>query len=154
MLRWVYGRLLSPTMMLVVLAGALQVNAEGATPAFFTSLKVMPISAVLLRVHYWFWITILPGERGTILEISAWSSPPYGFYSTWQGTNVKLLRKFQGPIWLLQGPIWINWNYCKMDWSQDFIYYPHPKRGTWHFRSLGIKSIQPSYPTTFERIAL
>ena len=51
-------------MMLVVLAGALQVNAEGATPAFFMSLKVMPISAVLLRVQYWFWITILPGERG------------------------------------------------------------------------------------------
>ena len=56
------------------------------------------------------WLSYL-GERSTILGISAWSSPPYEFYSTWQGTNVKLLRKFQGPIWLLQGPIW------------DFIYY-------------------------------
>ena len=110
-------------MMLVVLAEALQVNAEGATSAFFTSLKVVPISQFYSECNIGFGLLSYLGERSTILEISAWSSPPYGFYSTWQGTNVKLLRKFQGPIWLLQGPIWINWNYCKMDWSQDFIYY-------------------------------
>ena len=58
-------------MMLVVLAGALQVNAEGATPAFFMSLKVCPSLQFYSECSIGFGLLSYLGKGGKILGISA-----------------------------------------------------------------------------------
>lgn len=83
-------------MMLVVLAGALQVNAEGATSAFFTSLKVVPISAVLLRVQYWFWITILPGGKEYNFRDFCLILPTIWILFHMAGNQCKTVKKIPG----------------------------------------------------------